>query len=527
MKRWTAGAVAAILFAVIGWQMAKWVAPREALPQRMATQATRYPSRRGPMPVRSIARPEPIVISEARLPNVSLWTEMVGAQHTPSTDSSHPAIRIVTGFESSPTVTVTRVSDTHWLIENERHFFLFHVEGATGQTLTFETVGTPDNRWAVINPVYSYAQSLDDLAAFASAPVASPRLRQASNGAQLPDTSGQGWQYIEDTQMLDQRLWFRQRFDKDAYVCVRYPYTPSYHQRYLDSLTNNPAVSVITVGRSREGRPLRVVKIGAGTETDERSKPCALIYAREYACEQEASWVAQGAMDFLISDAPEAKQARQTCTFLVIPMLDPDGAAHSVYINISPTFISGLVSLESAAYSEFFKHWADQGKPLQLVFNLMEGRAAAHLWNTNTEPDANRRNYTETYYRQFLVPTVEAAGLRILPNVGKPNVLNARLGNWLRASYGTLHVPFEVNGQERDRHLTILELRRMGALLASSAAHYLASRESAPLIADVKWVRNARDARWAKYRDVIVARNAIDAELRCLQREQRVSSKTE
>ena len=210
-------------------------------------------------------------------------------------------IRLVAGFEGSPAVKLRKVSETYWVIESEEptwkrpHFFLFRVEGAAGRTVTFEIRGALGS-WAALHPVYSYAAKLDDLATF----VTPAEYQETLDWPKLPDTSGQSWQYIQDIQwqkltktrwqLLKEGQWrllwqllmkgnqpdvsrafvFRQKLDRDAYVCMRYPYTPGYNQRYLDSLTNNPAVKVVTIGASKEGRDYQgwrcipVVRIRSG-----------------------------------------------------------------------------------------------------------------------------------------------------------------------------------------------------------------------------------------------------------------------
>jgi hypothetical protein len=461
-------------------------------------------------------------------------------------------IRIVTGFEGSPATKVTKVSNTHWLIEtydpdsNGPHFFLFRVEGAVGRTVTFQIPNAPGT-WETLNPVYSYASNLDDLATSSSVPVTSVNRHKAPNGAELPDTSGQGWQFIEDTkgqgpvvgrwQLLTEGRWgllwqllrqgrkylvsnafcFRQKFDEDAYVCMRYPYTPGYNQRYLDSLTNNPAVKVITVGTSKDGRPLEVVNIGEGGEAEEGRKPCVLIYAREKADEQDTSWVAQGAIEYLISDAFKASELRKQFTFLVIPLLDPDGAAMGVYDHIADTFAYSRETPESMAYAAFFKNWVDKGNPLQLVLSLSNMLYKGPRLQFNVvEMAKQRQEYSLMFYDRFLKPLTEAEGV----SVQRRNIVItiARLGIWLSNSFGPLHVMVDVDAQKPKRHLTIEDLHQNGQLLVLASAGYLSSQEAGPLMANVDEIRRDRAARWQKYGAGLQGRSALEAEMECKRR---------
>src|SRR5690606_2402445 len=116
---------------------------------------------------------------------------------------------------------------------------------------------------------------------------------------------------------------------------LKVPYTPAYNEAYLATLKDRDGVEVIEVGRSKKNRPLRVVKIGTG---DPKVTPCVLIYAREHANEQDSSWAARGAIEHLLADTPGSQRLRSQFTFLIIPMLDPDGAAKGRYDSITSRF---------------------------------------------------------------------------------------------------------------------------------------------------------------------------------------------
>jgi hypothetical protein len=458
------------------------------------------------------------------------------------------SIRIVTGFEGSPAAKVRKVSSTHWVIEEKDptwkrpHFFLFRVEGAAGRTITFE-IRDAMLKWESLNPVYSYTRSLDDLATFTSEPVSSSGKKYDTRSSpKLPDTSGQSWRFIQDVKwqslalskwrLLIEGNWrallkdkpvrretltFTQKFNNDAYVCMRYPYTPGYNQRYLDSLTKNPAVRVITVGTSKEGRPLRVVKIGDGGEAEEKRKPCVLIYAREHPDEQDSSWVAQGAIEYLISDAVEASRLRQQFTFFVIPMLDPDGAAIAVYQHdVADSFRAGSETPESVAYSAYFKGWVDKGNPLQLALNLhnLESSEGVHLSPFLIKQKKEHRQDYMVFFNQFVQPLMQAEGFRTGWKEASGS-LASRLASWLQQSYGVLGLLLEANAQEPTRHLTIAELHQIGQFLVLGSAHYLSSQEAGPFLASVDAIRRDQAARWQKYGTGLESLTPFKAEWKC------------
>lgn len=519
LKRWAVGGVAAAVFVFLGWKAASLYERRgQQLPApQTVKQQTTTP--------RDINQPKPVRVPTADISANPLFSDYIPATSKRADDDG---IRLVAGFEGSPAAKITRASDGHFIVEQEDptwkkpHFFLYRVEGVRGQTVTIEIRNVPE-RWSPINPVYSYTKSLDDLSAFESRPVTNAALRRAANGVQLPDTSGQSWDFIEDTKFFNGSLWFRQKFEADAYICMRYPYTPSYNERYLETLKGKPGVTVLTVGKSKEGRPLRIVKIGEGTEDDEKRKPCVLIYAREHADEQDSSWAAQGAVEFLISNAPEARQVRTQYTFLVIPLLDPDGAAAGLYEHVMDSFNAGSETPESVAYSAFFKTRADEGRQADLVLNLhnLESQEGPHVSNPRLGLDMKAASYCRILYGEFVVPPIKAADLR----VGAPTELKGlspgRLGVWLHATYGSLHLPLELNSQERHRHMTISDLHQVGRLLALACGRFLNSGKSPSLLADIDSVRQHRLINWAKYGSDLFQANAIMAEAKVQARSRR------
>ncbi len=515
LKRWAVGGVAAAVFVFLGWKAASLYERRGQqlpAPQTVKQQTTTS---------RDISHPKPVRVPTADISANPLFSDYIPATSKRADDDG---IRLVAGFEGSPAAKITRASDGHFIVEQEDptwkkpHFFLYRVEGVRGQTVTIEIRNVPE-RWSPINPVYSYTKSLDDLSAFESRPVTNAALRRAANGVQLPDTSGQSWQFIEDTKFFNGSLWFRQEFEADAYICMRYPYTPSYNERYLETLKGKPGVTVLTVGKSKEGRPLRIVKIGEGTEDDEKRKPCVLIYAREHADEQDSSWAAQGAIEFLISDVGETRQLRKQMIFLVVPLLDPDGAAAAGYEHITDTFCAGLETPESRTYSEFFKGWVDKGNPLYLVLNLhnVESKEAQqHLAMLMVEGGKERQTHCRDFYDE-VGKCANGLKTRQWPGVHEAN---GRLAIWLSEVYGPLNSVFELNVQEQSRHLTLDDLHRIGKALVLASREYLTSERARSLTASIDEIRTLREARWKKYAGMIHGGSAIEAERNCQWREQ-------
>jgi len=91
-------------------------------------------------------------------------------------------------------------------------------------------------------------------------------------------------------------------------------------QRVLD---RDPSARASELCRSREGRPVPALRW-------EPANPAAAprrglwVEARQHAWESGSSWVCQGFLEWLISDAPEARKLKQHTRIVVVPIMDVD-----------------------------------------------------------------------------------------------------------------------------------------------------------------------------------------------------------
>ena len=61
------------------------------------------------------------------------------------------------------------------------------------------------------------------------------------------------------------------------------------------------------------------------------AKKGVILSARVHPGESNASWMMKGAMDYLVSNSPEARVLRSKFVFKIIPMLNPDGVINGNY----------------------------------------------------------------------------------------------------------------------------------------------------------------------------------------------------
>jgi len=439
-------------------------------------------------------------------------------------------------------VKVTTVAPDHYKVESTQqvgtggYYLLLKLTGLKGRAVTIDLCGAPFDGWGCPVGQYGYVSDLGQLAGFesppepatqpaaaASLPVSSasapvrPEYRarpRTGDLAALPDTSRQAWHFFSGVHREPGTLALKQTFTEDtAYLAFRVPYTPEYNQNYLARLLGNPNVEVIEIGKSNAGRPLQLVKT-RGTSEDETRKPCVLIYAREHCDEQDSSWIAQGAIDFLASNDPQAQALREQCTFLVVPLLDPDGAVAGVHAHIISGFGPGDETPDSLLYAAWFKKWVDEGKRLDIALNLHNPplSAAFHVACPMMEPELERLGDCMALHASVR-GALTAAGYQVRNTPWTTGHLTPRLCGWLAKCFGTLPLPYEVNSATPKRQLNLAEVRGIGRAMVLGSAQFVSSDPGKTLLAQVDEVRQRRSAGWTAMAGRLPAGNPIAAEV--------------
>jgi hypothetical protein len=75
---------------------------------------------------------------------------------------------------------------------------------------------------------------------------------------------------------------------------------------------------------ARAGAPSAEEGAGVGGG---REKPCVVLCGRVHPGETNASWMVKGAIDFLVSTAPEAQALRDRFVFKILPVSRPPRAS--------------------------------------------------------------------------------------------------------------------------------------------------------------------------------------------------------
>jgi len=456
-----------------------------------------------PRPMRWIASPQPAVMTMPGEPPLELARRQAENQH-----ADGGGIEISSDVVCAVPLAVETVSPTHFKLRFNRegfnNYFLFKVSGAAGQLVRFDFEQTEitrrERKWWSLNPVYSYVTDLDDPASFVSEPPPAPaRPVLAWNGPLLPDTRGQKWHYVPDVWEENGHLCWVMRFEEDhAYVAMRPPYTPGYNERFLKQVAQSPHARVLTIGHSPEGRPLQIVQVGdtAGP------KPAVLVYAREHPSEQDPSWIAEGVIRFLLSGGADNDSVRQRVTFLVIPVLDPDGAAAGWYARPDHRFVyDGFNLPEPRMYARFLREWVSEGdREVYLALDLhnVESAEFPHLMCVWMPPDPWFVLCQAFHAR--VRHGFERAGFNVSGVPAQRVMAHTRLGGHAFDVYGALHLLYEANSQASQRHLTLGELRDFGRHLVKASDEFIRSSHGAEAGVMIGEARQRRLARLERHR---------------------------
>jgi len=301
----------------------------------------------------------------------------------------------------------------------------------------------------------------------------------------------------------------------DACVAMRVPYTYIYQQTMLAKLkaAKYPGVSIDEIGVTPDRRKLQVIRIddpehitpikntGDTLTFDGKHIPqytfndppkndmyghrVILVMAGEHATEHASSWAIDGILRSLLTDTPEAAKLRKDTTWLLIPILDPDGRARSEFASLTNKFYNQRGDMpainntptETIAYASYIRAFVNSGRVLTTAVTLHnvecnEGPVVyspfgiAEAW----EPTKALNN---TYFTRL-----RAHGYKVgsdIPLEGGQQQM--RFYGWCGMKFGALPFAFEVNDRYPSQRMTVKDLQDVGADLAYSLGDFRYSKE--------------------------------------------------
>ncbi|XP_077989987.1 uncharacterized protein LOC144444443 isoform X3 [Glandiceps talaboti] len=119
--------------------------------------------------------------------------------------------------------------------------------------------------------------------------------------------------------------------DNDTcYFAHCYPYTFTDLKEHIDSLMTDPDrkkyMKKEVLCETKAGNSCFLLTVSSPEDKNKhREKKGVVVSARVHPGETNSSWMMKGLLEFITSNAPEAKDLRKNFVFKIIPMLNPDG----------------------------------------------------------------------------------------------------------------------------------------------------------------------------------------------------------
>lgn len=131
---------------------------------------------------------------------------------------------------------------------------------------------------------------------------------------------GKMWSHIPG-EFADGMLKFKIRFDTEKlYFASVEPYRISDLEKFLAKIKGNPLIQITTVGKTPEGRPLEIIRIG-----NANAPHSVFLRARAHSWEPAGNWITEGLINSLL-EKESAKYLKRYCIY-IMPMANKDGVA--------------------------------------------------------------------------------------------------------------------------------------------------------------------------------------------------------
>jgi len=137
---------------------------------------------------------------------------------------------------------------------------------------------------------------------------------------------GKHWKVVPAEFIEGNRLRVRVHLEGDStYLARMEPYRVSDLDRLLDEIRGRPLVEITPIGKTVEGRPLEIVRVG-----DPDAPFRVLLRARAHAWEAAGNWVVQGLIRALLEDDELSRKCFKRYCVYIMPMANKDAVARGL-----------------------------------------------------------------------------------------------------------------------------------------------------------------------------------------------------
>jgi hypothetical protein len=260
------------------------------------------------------------------------------------------------------------------------------------------------------------------------------------------------------------------------------PYTNEDLARLLDELRRHPHFTQRSIGRTPEGRELKLVTV-TDPATPPAGKKVVWLMARQHSWEAFTSWVAEGALRYLLSADAAAVKLRREYVFQVLPLCDPDGVARGGVrfnrfgfdLNRNWDTVDPARTPEIAAQRAAILEWVDAGHPIHLFLSLHNTETGEYLEGPPDE-DGRFRPLMERFAKVLAANTTFDPGTPARPapettTAGKPGRMTVVQGLWRDRKLPAFLMEQRISFNPRLGRLpTVADRKAFGAALVRAMA---------------------------------------------------------
>lgn len=186
---------------------------------------------------------------------------------------------------------------------------------------------------------------------------------------------GKHWKVIPAEFLEGNLLRLRVHLEGPSLYLARLePYRLTDLGRLLDEIRGHRLVEIEPIGKTVEGRPLEIVRVG-----DPGAPRRVLLRARAHAWEPGGNWMVQGLIRALLRDDEASRRCRKRCCVYVLPMANKDAVARGLTrFNMLGRDLNRnwdrpadpKLAPENYALEAWIRRMIKQGKPLHLAIDM-------------------------------------------------------------------------------------------------------------------------------------------------------------
>jgi hypothetical protein len=277
-------------------------------------------------------------------------------------------------------------------------------------------------------------------------------------GPAISTDRGKTWKWMGVDQVDGSSFWYDfAKVDECVRFAVTIPYLEQDFAAFLKANASNPHIETSVLTKSRNGREVELLRIGApGSE-----RKMVLVTGRHHAVETMASFVLEGFLAEAMSESPSGKAFRDKYVLFAVPFVDKDGVEEGDQGKNRQPHDHNRDYGEKSIYPEVQAiKQLDEEHDFQFALDfhcptlVMRDHQVMYFVGAKTHPQFNSENVSEfaKWIKQGLPDAAPHGPLNWLRDEDSPSPMNSRYfgfkDNAVMAA--TFEFPFAPPGRKTD-----------------------------------------------------------------------------